>query len=29
LGTGQKTVGDTVPTLLAAAYQATLTDGTP
>src|SRR4029453_8103125 len=26
-GTGQKTVGDTVPALLAAPYQATLTDG--
>src|SRR5688572_11732401 len=28
-GTGQKTVGDTVPALVAVAYQATLTDGTP
>jgi hypothetical protein len=28
-GTGQKTVGDTVPARVAAAYQASLTDGMP
>ena len=29
LGTGQKTLGGTVPTRVAAAYQAIFTEGTP